>query len=89
MFKTGIFVGRLRILLVSDLHGSSVAYGKLSNAIKFYKADIVVFAGDLTGKALVPIIRDDGSFSLVLALVSMWLMSLAMLRPWMVRISIR
>ncbi len=51
MFKTGVFVGRLRILLVSDLHGSSVAYGKLSNAIKFYKADIVVFAGDLTGKA--------------------------------------
>ncbi|WP_243674630.1 metallophosphoesterase [Vulcanisaeta distributa] len=64
MFKTSVFVGRLRILLVSDLHGSSVAYGKLSNAIKFYKADVVVFAGDLTGKALVPIIRDDGSFSL-------------------------
>ncbi len=64
MFKTSVFVGRLRILLVSDLHGSSVVYGKLSNAIKFYKADVVVFAGDLTGKALVPIIRDDGSFSL-------------------------
>ncbi|WP_054843823.1 metallophosphoesterase [Vulcanisaeta souniana] len=57
-------MGRLRILLVSDLHGSSAAYGKLSNAIKFYRADVVVFAGDLTGKALVPIVRDDGSFSL-------------------------
>ncbi|GAB6945589.1 metallophosphoesterase [Vulcanisaeta sp. JCM 14467] len=64
MFKTNPFVGRLRVLLVSDLHGSSVAFGKLSNAIKFYKADVVVFAGDLTGKALVPIVREDGSFSL-------------------------
>lgn len=42
MFKTGFPpVGRLRILLVSDLHGSSAAYGKLSNAIKFYRADVV------------------------------------------------
>ncbi len=64
MFKTGFLVGRLRVLLVSDLHGSGVAYGKLSNAIRFYKADVVVFAGDLTGKALVPIVKDDGSFSL-------------------------
>ncbi len=64
MFGIGVFVGRLRILLVSDLHGSSVAFGKLSNAIRFYRADVVVFAGDLTGKALVPIVRDDGSFSL-------------------------
>lgn len=54
-------VDRLRVLLVSDLHGSSTAFGKLSNAVRFYKADVVVLAGDLTGKALVPIIRDGGS----------------------------
>jgi len=63
LFVIATTVDRLRILLVSDLHGSSMAFGKLSNAIKFYKADIVVLAGDLTGKALVPIVREDGSFS--------------------------
>ncbi len=52
----------MRILLVSDLHGSSTAFGKLSNALKFYKADVVVLAGDLTGKALIPIIRRNGGY---------------------------
>ncbi|WP_252900642.1 metallophosphoesterase [Vulcanisaeta sp. JCM 14467] len=82
-------MGRLRVLLVSDLHGSSVAFGKLSNAIKFYKADVVVFAGDLTGKALVPLLGRMVPSALVLALVSMWLMSLAMLRQWVIRTLIR
>nr|KJR72219.1 MAG: metallophosphoesterase [Vulcanisaeta sp. AZ3] len=55
---------RLRVLLVSDLHGSSVAFGKLSNAIKYYKADLVILAGDLTGKALIPIVKEDGEFDI-------------------------
>lgn len=63
MIKIRGFVARLRLLLVSDLHGSSTAFGKLSNVLRFYKADIVVLAGDLTGKAIVPIIRRNGSYS--------------------------
>jgi len=49
-------VGKLKVLLVSDLHGSNAAYMKLSNVPQFYGVKDVIFAGDLLGKALVPII---------------------------------
>jgi len=48
---------RIRVVLVSDLHGSEIAYAKLANIPKIYKADIVILNGDLTGKALMPIIK--------------------------------
>lgn len=55
---------KIRVVLVSDLHGSEVAYAKLSNVPKIYKADIVILCGDLTGKALMPIIRlDNGKYT--------------------------
>ncbi len=48
---------KIRIVLVSDLHGSEIAYAKLANIPKMFKADVVVLNGDLTGKALMPIIK--------------------------------
>ncbi len=58
-------MGRFRLLLVSDLHGSEVAYRKLSNAVRFYKVDAVVLAGDLAGKVLAPVIKlPDGSYKI-------------------------
>ena len=48
---------RIRVVLVSDLHGSEIAYAKLANIPKMFKADIVILNGDLTGKALMPIIK--------------------------------
>lgn len=59
-------MSRFRLLLVSDLHGSEVAYRKLSNAIKYYRVDAVILAGDLTGKALVPVINIDDSYEIPL-----------------------
>jgi len=47
----------LRILFASDFHGSQRVYKKFLNAGKIYKADILVAGGDLTGKAIVPIIK--------------------------------
>lgn len=46
-----------KLLIVSDLHGSRMAYGKLSNAPRIYDCEAVIFAGDLTGKAVVPIVN--------------------------------
>lgn len=48
----------LRCYLCSDLHAANRAYRKLLNAIKMnvYRAQVVLIAGDLTGKAIVPII---------------------------------
>ncbi len=51
-----------RIFFASDLHGSEVAWRKFVNAARFYGADVLVFGGDLTGKATVPVVsQPDGS----------------------------
>jgi hypothetical protein len=54
-----------RLLYTCDLHGSNQSYKKLLNAGKYnvYKTDIIMVSGDLTGKAIVPVVeRPDGSF---------------------------
>ena len=51
-----------RLYVVSDFHASDPAWRKLLNAIRLnvYKADAVLYAGDLTGKAMVPIVAVGG-----------------------------
>lgn len=53
-----------RIYIASDLHAAEKAWRKFINAIKanVYKADVALLAGDLTGKAIVPIIDRDGDY---------------------------
>ena len=53
-----------RIYIASDLHAAEKAWRKFVNAIKanVYKADVALLAGDLTGKAIVPIIQRDGGY---------------------------
>lgn len=46
-----------RIFCTTDVHGSDVVFRKFVNAGKFYKADIVFLNGDLTGKAIIPIVE--------------------------------
>jgi Icc-related predicted phosphoesterase len=50
---------KTRIYIASDLHAAEKAWRKFLNAIRgnVYKADIALLAGDLTGKAIVPIIH--------------------------------
>jgi Icc-related predicted phosphoesterase len=47
----------VRIFYVTDLHGSEICWKKFLNAGGFYKADIVILGGDVTGKAMVPIVQ--------------------------------
>jgi Icc-related predicted phosphoesterase len=52
-----------RIFFASDLHGSEAAFRKFVNAASFYGADVLVFGGDLMGKAMVPVVEEaDGTF---------------------------
>ncbi len=52
-----------RIFYTTDVHGSDVIFRKFVNAGKFYKANIVILDGDLTGKAIVPVVeRQDDTF---------------------------
>jgi Icc-related predicted phosphoesterase len=47
-----------RLFYATDLHGSERTYKKFLNAGKFYEANVLVMGGDITGKLLIPIIKD-------------------------------
>jgi Icc-related predicted phosphoesterase len=55
-----------KIFFATDLHGSEMCWRKFLNAGKFYDADILICGGDMTGKAIVPIVQEDGHFTFVL-----------------------
>jgi uncharacterized protein len=50
----------VRVFFSTDIHGSEVCWKKFLNAGQHYKADVVILGGDMTGKALVPIVDDGG-----------------------------
>jgi uncharacterized protein len=53
----------MKLFFVSDLHGSEICWKKFLNAGAFYKADVVILGGDITGKAMVPIVQHaDGTW---------------------------
>jgi Icc-related predicted phosphoesterase len=56
-----------RIFFATDLHGSEMCWRKFLNAAKFYEADVLICGGDMTGKAIVPIVEENGGFALTLA----------------------
>ena len=55
--------GELTIFFATDLHGSTVCFKKFVNAAKFYGAGVLILGGDVTGKMVVPVARqDDGTY---------------------------
>jgi Icc-related predicted phosphoesterase len=50
----------VRIFFATDVHGSEICWRKFLNSGQHYRADVIILGGDMTGKALVPII-DDGA----------------------------
>jgi Icc-related predicted phosphoesterase len=50
----------VRIFFATDIHGSETCWRKFLNSGKHYGADAIVLGGDMTGKALVPIVDDGG-----------------------------
>ncbi len=64
MFRKRHKQGITRLFYAGDVHGSRLCWKKFVNAAAHYPADVLVMGGDLTGKALVPIVREgDGSYS--------------------------
>jgi Icc-related predicted phosphoesterase len=47
----------VRIFYASDVHGSDRCFRKFLGARRFYSADALVIGGDITGKAIVPLVR--------------------------------
>jgi len=46
-----------RIFFTSDVHGSEKCFKKFLRAGSFYKVDVVILGGDITGKTVVPILE--------------------------------
>jgi Icc-related predicted phosphoesterase len=49
----------VELYYASDLHGSDVCWRKFLGAGRFYAVDVLIMGGDLAGKAVVPIARDN------------------------------
>jgi hypothetical protein len=48
------------LFFATDIHGSDICWNKFLNAGKFYGADVLILGGDMTGKAIVPVIHQGG-----------------------------
>ncbi len=51
----------MRLFFATDVHGSEICWKKFVNAGKFYEVEVIILGGDLTGKAIVPIIAQGGN----------------------------
>jgi uncharacterized protein len=51
------------VFYATDLHGSLVCFRKFVAAAKFYEAETLIMGGDCTGKMLVPVVGDNGSWT--------------------------
>src|SRR3989449_8687960 len=55
-----------KVFFATDLHGSEVCWKKFLNAARCYDAGVLSCGGYMTGKAIVPIVSENGHFSVTL-----------------------
>jgi len=57
----------MKLFFATDVHGSEICWKKFISAGKFYEADTLILGGDMTGKAIVPIIEQgNGKYKVTL-----------------------
>ena len=49
-----------KLFFATDVHGSEICWKKFISAARFYGVDVIVLGGDMTGKAIVPIVAQGG-----------------------------
>jgi uncharacterized protein len=52
----------VRLFYATDVHGSDRCFAKFVNAGRFYDVDAVLLGGDITGKAIVPLVATNGRY---------------------------
>ena len=57
----------MKVFYTTDLHGSEVCWRKFLNAAKYYNADVLICGGDMTGKAMIPLVEDGDGYELTLS----------------------
>jgi Icc-related predicted phosphoesterase len=53
----------MKLLFVTDIHGSEVCFRKFFSAVREYRADVALLVGDLSGKVMVPIKQKDQTYT--------------------------
>src|SRR5215204_303871 len=48
-----------KVFFATDIHGSETCWRKFLNSGKHYEANVMILGGDMTGKALVPIVEQE------------------------------
>jgi Icc-related predicted phosphoesterase len=57
----------MKLFFATDVHGSEICWKKFIGASKFYDADVLILGGDMTGKAVIPIVSaGDGRYKVTL-----------------------
>ena len=51
----------MKLFFATDVHGSEICWKKFISGAKFYEADTLILGGDMTGKAVVPIIAQGSN----------------------------
>jgi uncharacterized protein len=57
----------VRLFYTTDLHGSEVCWRKFLSAANFYKADVLICGGDMTGKAMIPLVDEGDHYEYALS----------------------
>jgi uncharacterized protein len=47
-----------KLYFASDIHGSDICWKKFLASAVYYEADVLVLGGDMTGKAIIPLVND-------------------------------
>jgi len=55
-------LGFARIFYARDVHGSEKTYIKFLNAASFYKSQVLILGGDITGKVIVPPVKSPDGY---------------------------
>lgn len=53
-------VTKTRAFFITDIHGSERLFLKFMNAAKVYKANVLIYGGDITGKTVTPVMSENG-----------------------------
>jgi len=53
----------LKLFFASDVHGSDICWKKFLKVIDHFKVEIAILGGDLTGKMVIPVVRNDNKYS--------------------------
>jgi Icc-related predicted phosphoesterase len=53
----------IKCFYASDIHGSERLWRKFLNAARFYQVEVLIMGGDIAGKAVVPIIKRNDSYT--------------------------